>query len=301
MKFRRRHFLLAASGVASHLVLPPAAASSVITKPIPGNRQRIAAIGLGSWITFDIDPAHAASRLPIIREFFERGGQLIDSSPMYGRSPDVIGRCLAALDKPTDLVAASKVWVPGAERGVSQMAQSLARWGLPRFDLMQIHNMVDWRSHLATLREMKQDGRIRYIGITTSHGRRHENLIQALDTGAFDFVQFSYNIVDREAERRLLPAAAENGVAVIINRPFQTGGLFRRVGGNGLPSWANEIDCKNWAQVFLKYVVSHPQVTVAIPATSKLAHLRENLGALRGPLPDPALRQRMAADFLRVA
>jgi diketogulonate reductase-like aldo/keto reductase len=179
------------------------------------------------------------------------------------------------------------------------MQESAGLWGVDRFELMQIHNLLDWETHVETLKAMKADGRVRYTGITTSHGRRHEEFERAMMREAFDFVQFSYNIADREAERRLLPLAAERGMAVIVNRPFQAGGLFDRVAGRPLPGWAGEIGCGNWAQVFLKFVVSHPAVTCAIPATSRPDHMRQNMGAVSGPLPDAALRRRMIADFDR--
>jgi diketogulonate reductase-like aldo/keto reductase len=174
------------------------------------------------------------------------------------------------------------------------MRHSRQLWGRD-FALMQIHNMVDWQSHLETLLEHKVAGRIRYVGITTSHGRRHAELEKVLASQPFDFVQLTYNMLDRQAERRLLPLAAERGLAVIANRPFQRGGLFQRLAHHPLPAWAAEIDCANWAQVFLKFVVSHPALTCAIPATSRVDHMRQNMGALRGRLPDTALRRRMIA------
>ena len=222
---------------------------------------------------------------------------MIDSSPMYGSSEAVIGHCLEQIDDQRGLFAATKVWMIGQSLGASQMETSRRLWGVPRFDLMQIHNMLDWETHLETLKEWKAAGKIRYIGITTSHGRRHRALEQALRDDAFDFVQFTYNVVDREAERRLLPLAAERGIAVIVNRPFRRGALFDRFADRPLPGWAAEIDCANWAQVFLKFIVSHPAVTCAIPATSQPAHMVENMGAARGALPDAGLRARMARDL----
>lgn len=195
------------------------------------------------------------------------------------------------------LFAASKVWIYGQALGRRQMEASRTLWGVPRFDLMQIHNMLDWEGHLEVLREMKREGRIRYIGITTSHGRRHDALLRAMRKADFDFVQFTYGLHDRDAESQLLPLAAERRMAVIANRPFDGGALFARVQGKPLPDWAAEIDCANWAQVFLKFVVSHPAVTCAIPATSNPAHMLENMGANFGRLPDAALRRRMAQHF----
>jgi diketogulonate reductase-like aldo/keto reductase len=173
------------------------------------------------------------------------------------------------------------------------MERSRLLWGVEQFDLMQVHNLLDWETHLATLKEWKADGRIRYLGVTTSHGRRHAELESIMQKEPLDFVQLTYNLVDREAEQRLLPLAAERGIAVLANRPFQGGGLFRRFGNRSLPEWAGEIDCENWAQFFLKFVISHPAVTCAIPATSQVAHMRENMGAAYGQLPDPAMRRRM--------
>ncbi len=272
-----------------------------IHKKIPKTGEQLPVIGMGSWITFDVrDGAARSARVPIINEFFGQGGTVVDSSPMYGSSPDVIGHCLEEVNSDAGLFSASKVWVRGVERGEHQMAWSLQRWGIERFDLMQIHNMMDWQAHLPILTAMKERGDIRYIGITTSHGRRHRQLAQALKTGTFDFVQLSYNIADREVEKQLLPLARDLGIAVMVNRPFRTGGLFAHVQREALPGWAADIDCKNWAQVFLKFVVSHPAVTVAIPATSRLEHMRQNMGALYGSLPDQRLRRRMAEDFSRI-
>ena len=216
---------------------------------------------------------------------------------MYGSAEAVIGAGLQRLGPTPGLFAASKVWIVGRALGVYQMEQSRTLWQAPRFDLMQIHNMLDWRAHIETLKAWREQGRVRYIGITTSHGRRHARLEQALLAEDFDFVQLTYNIVDREAERRLLPLAREKGIAVIANRPFQRGALFKRVRQRPLPGWATEIDCVNWAQFCLKFIVSHPAVTSAIPATSQLAHLHENMGAAYGRLPDAGQRARMAALF----
>jgi len=173
------------------------------------------------------------------------------------------------------------------------MEHSQALWGLPHIDLIQVHNLMDWETHLPTLRAMKEEGKIRYVGVTTSHGRRHKELIKIMRNEPLDFVQFTYNLLDREAEQYLLPLAADKGIAVIINRPFQRGGLFDHVGRHSLPAWAGEIECKSWAQFFLKFIVSHPAVTCAIPATSRVDHLRENMEAAYGHLPDMAMRKRM--------
>lgn len=296
---RKRRQLLQGIGLALCLpALPAAAAPSAIRKPIPASGELLPVIGLGTWISFDVggDMVSRAERLKVLQAFFERGGSLVDSSPMYASSEDVLGWCLKQLP-PQPLFAATKVWTWGRALGLRQMEASRRFWTVPRFDLMQVHNMLDWETHLETLQAMKAEGRIRYIGITTSHGRRHEELEVAMRAFRFDFVQFTYNLDDREAEARLLPLAAERGSAVIANRPFQGGNLFARVRGKPLPAWAREIDCANWAQYFLKFVVSHPAVTCAIPATSKVAHMAENMGALYGPLPDAGLRRRMAQHF----
>jgi diketogulonate reductase-like aldo/keto reductase len=272
-----------------------AAERSPILRAIPGSGERLPVIGMGSWITFDVidDDVATATRVKVLQTFFDLGGALVDSSPMYGSSEAVIGHCLARIQNQERLFAATKVWTWFTSLGISQMNRSQALWGVKRFDVMQIHNMLSWESHLETLKAWKAAGNIRYIGITTSHGRRHAELEQALTREHFDFVQFTYNILDREVEQRLLPLAAERGIAVIVNRPFQGGRLFDRVKGKPLPEWARDFDCANWAQFFLKFIVSHPAVTCAIPATSRVDHMTENMGALYGRLPDAGARQRM--------
>jgi diketogulonate reductase-like aldo/keto reductase len=255
-------------------------------------------VGLGSWITFNVgrDATAREACAEVVRAFFGAGGRLIDSSPMYGSSQPTIGHALARLGHPTALFAAEKVWTGDAARGAAQIEASRAFWGVPRFDLMQVHNLLAWRDHLPRLLEMKASGRLRYVGITTSEGRRHAELEQVMRTQPIDFVQLSYNLLDREAEQRLLPLAQQRGIAVIVNRPFREGALLEALRRHRLPAWAAEIDCDSWAQVALKFIVSHPAVTCAIPATSQVAHVRQNMGAARGRLPDAALRSRMAAD-----
>ena len=253
------------------------------------------AVGLGTWLTFNVNPEPAAEAplAPVLQTFFERGGAMVDSSPMYGLSEDVIGDLLKRTGRER-LFAATKIWILGKALGRWQLERSRKLWGVPKFDLVHIHNMLDWRTHVETLKEMKAAGAVRYIGITTSHGARHEEMELALTRERFDFVQFTYNLSDRRVEERLLPLAAERGIAVVINRPFDGGSLFSVPGKKPLPEWAREFDCENWAQFFLKFVVSHPAVTCAIPATSKVEHLRQNIGALYGGLPDAVLRTRMA-------
>lgn len=272
---------------------------AIRTRPIPASGEQIPVVGMGTWITFDVgeNPYERAERLQVLRRFFAQGGRLIDSSPMYGSAEAVLGDLLKQVPEGRQLFAATKVWTLGRWAGVKQMEHSQRLWEVPRFDLMQVHNLLDWEAHLETLKAWKQEGRIRYIGVTTSHGRRHDELEQILRREKLDFVQFTYNVLDREAEQRLLPLAAERGVAVIINRPFQGGSLFSHVRGKPLPAWAKEIDCRNWAQCFLKFVVSHPAVTCAIPATSNPAHMLENMGAAYGRLPDAGLRRRMLETF----
>jgi diketogulonate reductase-like aldo/keto reductase len=266
----------------------------MLTKVIPVSGEAVPVIGMGSWITFNVgdDPGARAGRVEVLRAFFGRGGAVIDSSPMYGTSEEVIGHCLAQIGNGRPF-AATKVWTPLQMFGPGQMEDSRAYWGIERFDLMQVHNLLNWEGHLETLREDKAEGRIRYIGITTSHGRRHDELEQLMTEQPLDAVQFTYNILDREAEQRLLPLAAERGLAVIVNRPFRQKQLFSLFEQQPLPEWAGEIDCANWAQFLLKFVVSHPAVTCVIPATSRVDHMRENMGALYGRLPDAALRERM--------
>ena len=254
-------------------------------------RDRLCRIGAGRRRAWPQDARDV--RVEVLRAFFEAGGGMVDSSPMYGSSEDVIGHGLARLGDKASLFSATKVWTPSAGRGPGQMEASRRLWGVERFDLLQVHNLVEWEGHLETLKAWKAEGRVRYIGVTTSHGRRHAALERLMATEPLDFVQFTYNLVDREAERRLLPLAAERGLAVIINRPFRRGALFDAYARRPLPGWAAEFDCANWAQFFLKFVVSHPAVTCAIPATSRVEHMGENMGAAYGRLPDPALRQRM--------
>jgi diketogulonate reductase-like aldo/keto reductase len=306
MSLTRRQFLRYLAGMGSTLLLgrsfPAVAGSPAHSRIIPASGERIPAIGLGSWLTFgiDVDDTQAmAEREAILREFLARGGGLLDSSPMYGTAQEVIGQCLQRIGHRQGLFAATKVWVSGLRQGILQMERSRLLWNIPRFDLMQVHNLLDWETHLPVLQEMKRKGQIRYLGVTTSHGRRHDELARIMRSQDIDFVQFTYNMLDREAEQQLLPLAADKGIAVIINRPFQRGGLFDYVGARPLPGWASELDCESWAQVFLKFVISHPAVTCAIPATSRLDHLKENMAAAHGPLPDAALRQRMLADFTR--
>ncbi|MFV8835282.1 aldo/keto reductase [Aquisalimonas sp.] len=270
-------------------------------KTIPGTDETISAIGMGTYITFNVGPDEGArDRLAdVLRTFFAMGGGMIDSSPMYGTAEAVLGDLLERIGETGSAFSATKVWTRSTGEGREQVDASLDLWGITRFDLMQIHNLVNWEAHLDTLRDRREAGDIRYLGVTTSHGRRHDALERIMRDEPIDFVQFTYNIVDREAEQRLLPLARERGIAVIANRPFQRGNLFDRVNGKALPDWAEDYGIENWAQYFLKFITSHDAVTCAIPATSQVEHMRENMGALRGPVPDAAARQRMLEELER--
>ena len=254
-------------------------------------------VGLGSWITFNVgeDPVARDACADVMRAFFEDGGRMIDSSPMYGSSQKVIGYGLDKLKQPESLFSAEKVWISSGSRGPGQIEASRRYWGVPRFDLLQVHNLLSWEEHLKTLFAMKAAGQVRYVGITTSEGRRHRDIEQVMRTQPLDFVQVTYNILDREVEDRILPLARERGIAVIINRPFREGELTKKLQRHPLPGWAADIDCTSWAQVILKFIVSHPAATCAIPATTRVDHVRENLRAAHGRLPDAAMRKRMAA------
>ncbi|TIL75272.1 MAG: aldo/keto reductase [Mesorhizobium sp.] len=299
MIITRRTFVKAAAASGAALVLPaaaPGAPPAPAMRAVPSSGEMLPAVGLGTWITFNVgdDPVLRDECAEVMAAFFAAGGRMIDSSPMYGSSQPVIGYGLEKLGRPEALFSAEKVWTSSAD-GPAQIEQSRRFWGVPRFDLVQVHNLVAWETHLETLFAMKEDGRIRYVGITTSEGRRHDLFEQIMRAHPLDFVQFTYNVVDREAEERLLPLAAERGMAVIVNRPFRQGALTRQLQGESLPDWAAGIGAETWAQFILKFIVSHPAVTVAIPATTRVDHVRENLLAATGPLPDTAMRERMAA------
>jgi len=269
-------------------------ARAPITRTVPASGETLPAVGVGSWLTFNVPPdTAAATRLaPVLATFFERGGAMIDSSPMYGYSESVIGWMLKQLAHP-HLFSATKIWTVGRALGRLQLERSLELWGVEKLDLVHVHNLLDWETHLPTLSEMRAAGRVRYIGVTTSEGNKHDEMERALKLERFDFVQLTYNFADRRIEDRLLPLAADRGAAVVINRPFDGGALFRAVRGKPLPAFARDFDCENWAQFFLKFILSHPAVTCAIPATRQPAHMLENMGALYGRLPDAALRRRM--------
>ncbi|HXV47268.1 MAG TPA: aldo/keto reductase [Candidatus Binatia bacterium] len=274
-------------------------ADMVIKKPVPTTGELLPVIGLGTWQTFDVGAAGAA-REPlrnVLREFVRLGGSVIDSSPMYGRSESVAGDIAAELGVRKQLFLATKVWTSGRDAGIRQMDQSFERLRTQRMDLMQVHNLVDYKTHLATLRRWKEQGKIRYLGVTHYTASAYDELARVLAGEELDFVQLNYSLAERGAERRLLPIAAERRIAVLANRPLAAGELFNRVRGKLLPPWAKEIGCASWAQFFLKYVISHPAVTCAIPATGKVHHLIDNMQAGLNSLPAPAMREKMANYF----
>ena len=270
---------------------------SVLTKPIPSTGEALPLIGLGTWITFNVgkDIEARDSCTEVLRAFFAAGGRLIDSSPMYGSSQEVVGYGLGKLGRPTSLFSADKVWISSGAAGPRQIETSRRNWGVAKFDLLQVHNLLSWEAHLKTLLDKKAAGEVRYVGITTSEGRRHADIERVMRQHPLDFVQVTYNVFDREVEARILPLARDRGIGVIANRPFQEGVLLKRLAKYPLPAWAGEIDCKNWAQFVLKFIVSHPAVSCAIPATTRVDHVQENMGAALGRLPDEAMRARMVA------
>jgi diketogulonate reductase-like aldo/keto reductase len=272
------------------------AATTMLRRPIPRTAESLPVIGLGTWQTFDVGSSESA-RAPlrdVLRELVRGGGNVVDSSPMYGQSESVVGDLAAELNLHKELFLATKVWTSGREAGIRQMEQSFQHLRTKRMDLMQVHNLVDWRTHLVTLRQWKEQGKVRYIGVTHYTASAYDELAQVLKSEELDFVQINYSVMEREAEQQILPLAAERGIAVLANRPFAQSGLFRIVRGKSLPAWAKEIGCASWAQFFLKFVVSHPTVTCAIPGTSNVQHLIDNMQAGTPPLPDQATRERMA-------
>jgi diketogulonate reductase-like aldo/keto reductase len=290
-------------GMMAAAALPTAARARPLgprhVRAIPATGETLPVIGLGTWRTFDVGPTPAA-RAPqreVLRLFIEEGGRVVDSSPMYGAAETVVGDLAADLGAGDGLFLATKVWTSGRDAGVVQMQESLRRLRRSRLELMQIHNLLDWRTHLRTLREWKAAGRIRYVGVTHYTAGAYDELERVLRREAVDVVQVNYSLGEREAERTILPLARDRGIAVLINRPFSEGGLFRRVRAQPLPSWARDIECTSWAQVFLKWIVAHPAVTCAIPATTRAEHLLENMAAGRGVLPDAALRERIAKSL----
>ncbi len=273
---------------------------SLLERPIPSTGERIPVLGLGTWQTFDVGTAES-ERAPlrsVLTRFVELGGRVVDSSPMYGRAEQVVGDIATETGAHDRLFLATKVWTRGRTEGSRQMAQSLQRLRVERIDLMQVHNLLDARTHLATLTAWKREGRVRYVGVTHYTASAHDDLERAIRDHAPDFIQVNLSVAERQAEQRLLPLAADRGVAVIINRPFAEGSLFRRVRGRALPAWAAELECSSWAQLFLKFVLGHTAVTVAIPATSNPRHLEDNMAAGLGRMPDATERERIARAVL---
>lgn len=293
----RRRFLTAAAAMAAVPAIGPlpARAQQTATRTIPSTGEAIPAVGLGTWITFNVgdDPALLDASTDVMRAFFEAGGRLIDSSPMYGSAQATVGYGLEKLGMPEGLIATDKVWTSGD--GAAQIEQSRRLWRVPQFDILQVHNLVGWERQLPLIAGMKAAGRLRHVGITTSEGRRHGDFEAIMASQSLDFVQLSYNPLDREAENRLLPLAAERGIGVIVNRPFRQGRLTRALDRAPLPDFAAELGAQSWAQLILKFILSHPAVTVAIPATTVPGHAAENVAAASGPMPEDGLRERIAA------
>jgi len=275
------------------------AANGPLARRVPKTGEAIPAVGLGTWQVFDVasDAKEKAQAEETLKAFVELGGRVIDSSPMYGSSESVTGELAAALGVGAKLFVATKVWTSGRQAGIRQMEESMRKLRVERLDLMQVHNLVDASTHLATLREWKTAGRVRYLGVTHYHAGAHADLEKIIRPGDVDFVQVNYSLAEPEAGRRLLAAAADSRTAVIVNRPFAEGAMFRRVRGGPLPAWAREIGCASWAQFFLKWILGHPAVTCAIPGTRNPKHVADNLGAASGPLPDEAMRRRMSVYF----
>jgi diketogulonate reductase-like aldo/keto reductase len=267
----------------------------MLTRPIPKTAEPLPVVGLGTWQTFDVGSSRADldQRKQVLQVLMEAGGKVIDSSPMYGRAEAVVGTLLAEMQARDKVFLATKVWTSGEAAGIAQMNASLAKLRAPALELMQVHNLLDWRTHLRTLRAWKERKTFRYIGITHYTVPALDELAAIIRAESVDFVQFGYSINVREAETRLLPLCTERGVAVIANQPFDSGGLFGQVRGKALPEWAGEFDCKSWGQFFLKFILGHPAVTCVIPGTAKPDHARDNVAAGFGRLPDAAQRKRM--------
>lgn len=286
-----------APALAEPSVQPPAPPSKVTmnTRLIPKTKEPLPTVGLGTWQAFDVDSGSRAAQVEVMKQFLAAGGRVIDSSPMYGRAERVVGDVLGELGATATPFFATKVWTRGKHEGVAQMEQSRKRMRAQRIDLMQIHNLLDWQTHLPVLREMKQAGQIRYLGVTHyAHGELAQ-IEKLMRSEALDFIQVPYNLADRAVEARILPAAADTGTAVLVMRPFEEGGLFRRVRGKPLPALAADLGCTSWAQLFLKFIIGHPAVTCPIPATADPKHLADNVKAGSGPLPDAAQRRAMIA------
>ncbi|WP_417547874.1 aldo/keto reductase [Marinobacter segnicrescens] len=299
----RRHLLQALAAGTALTALPVSwgrASPSPITRRSPTGGSGIPAVGLGTWITFNVGDNQRLldSCANVMKAFFDGGGTVIDSSPMYGSSQHTVGYGLDKLDARDRVFAADKVWTRDGDATRRQGRKSADLWRLDQFDLLQVHNLVSWREHLDTLKAMKEEGVVGSIGITTSHGRRHRELEQIMASEPIDFVQLTYNPVDRKAEERLLPLAREKGIGIIVNRPFRQGALTERLANEPLPDWAADVGANSWAQLILKFILAHPAVTCAIPATTRVDHVRENLAAAQAPLPDDDLQERIS-DTIR--
>lgn len=279
--------------------MPAARAAERLQRPIPKTGETIPAVGLGTWQAFDVagDAAETAQAREALKALVDLGGRVIDSSPMYGSAESVSGQLADELRVKAKLFVATKVWTSGKQAGIRQMEDSMRKLRVERLDLMQVHNLVDAGTHLATLRDWKSAGRVRYLGVTHYHAGAHADLEKIIRPGDIDFVQVNYSLAEPEADRRLLAVAADSRTAVIVNRPFAEGSMFRRVKDKPLPDWATEIGCASWAQFFLKWILGHPSVTCAIPGTRNPKHVADNLGAAAGPLPDEAMRRRMSVYF----
>ena len=279
--------------------MPAARAAERLQRPIPKTGETIPAVGLGTWQAFDVagDAAETAQAREALKALVDLGGRVIDSSPMYGSAESVSGQLADELRVKAKLFVATKVWTSGKQAGIRQMEDSMRKLRVERLDLMQVHNLVDAGTHLATLRDWKSAGRVRYLGVTHYHAGAHADLEKIIRPGDIDFVQENYSLAEPEADRRLLAVAADSRTALIVNRPFAEGSLFRRVKDKPLPDWATEIGCASWAQFFLKWILGHPFVTCAIPGTRNPKHVADNLGAASGPLPDEAMRRRMSVYF----
>jgi len=298
----RRRALALLAGAGAALTIDPhmaQSAASLITRPIPASGEPLPVVGVGTWQTFDVgeDASGRAPLREVLAIFAGAGGKLIDSSPMYGSSEAVVGDLVAGLGLRDRLFLATKVWTSGREEGIRQMEQSFRRLRVQKLDLMQVHNLVDVATHTRTLEQWKQEGRVRYVGITHYTSSAYREVERLLKAARYDFLQINYSLEEPEAAERLLPLAADRKVAVIVNRPFGQGSMFRRVRGKALPGWAQELGIASWAQFFLKWIIGHPAVACAIPGTGKPEHMKDNLAAGRGALPDEALRKRMAEHF----
>ena len=288
-----------ALGLSARLATAESAGAAMIKRPIPSSGETIPVIGMGTSRTFDApdDPDSLALLTEVMTAFFNHGGTVIDSSPMYGNAETRVGDVMRSLDPRPAMFAATKVWTTGKDEGIAQMEESAERMAVDVFDLIAVHNLQDWQTHMATLKDWKEQGKVRYIGITTSHGRDHDAFLEVMKTEPIDFVQFSYNIMDRVAEQQLLPVAQERGIATMINRPYQRGSLFARTRGKDLPDVAADIDVTSWGQFFLKFILAHPGVTNIIPATSKVHHMEDNMKANFGRVPDAEQREEMLRVF----